>query len=165
MDVEDFVAYRVIPIEKSNWIQVGDTVPVPEKNEHFQCSDNKKDVENMFEDYRSKYYPALPSRKSCLFVLPHDKAYVDRWVTAHHPHDNWTYILLTLNLKGQLFWCDEDHFTKAGLPLPLVFRESMAKEYWDKSGNDYIDFDIPEGLFVGDATVLNLEQIEYKGIK
>ena len=165
MNVNGVMVYRVIPIEESDGIHIGDTIPIPEANEQFQCSDNKKNAENLFEDYRAREFPAFPSRKSCLFVLPQDIEFVDRWVKAHHPHDDWTYVLLTLQLKGQLLWCDEDHFTKAGLPLPPVFKESEAREYWTKAGNDYTTFEIPEGLFIGKATIKNIEQLEHKGIK
>lgn len=162
--VVKYKVYRVIPVEKATNIQIGGIIPIPQEEKNFSCSELKKQTEDAFESIRLDVKPDFPSRKSCLFVLPYEKKIVEQWVKAHHSHDDWDYSLLTLELEGELLWCDEDTFTKAGIPIFASKRESLARDYWKSAKGDYSGFCIPEGLFVGRATIVDKEHKYHKGI-
>ena len=156
--------YRVIPEDNAANIHAGDIVAIPQEDKTFSCSEAKTLTEKVFEETRIAINSEYPSRKSCLFVLPYDKTIVEQWVRAHHPHDDWDYALLTLELSGNLLWCDEDKFTSAGIPFYAQVRESLAQEYWKSAKNDFCGFEMPEGLFVGEAIIVDVEHKHHKGI-
>ena len=105
MNVIDLLAYRVIPLDKSDGINVGSVLPIPEERAVFDGNQKKNETEDFFEEIRKELFPHLPSRKSVLFVLPYDKVIADGWVALHNPHNDYDYVLLTLRLTGTLIWC------------------------------------------------------------
>ena len=156
--------YRVIPIDKAANLHLGDIVPIPKEDKNFICAESKAKVEDVFETKRINIVPDYPSRKACLFVFPFDKDIIENFLCLAHSHNSFDYALLSLDLTGTLIWCDMDKFTVAGTPLGTKIRDSLAREYWESAGADYSDFGLPEGLFVGQATIVNIEQHHYKGL-
>lgn len=155
-------AYRVVPSEKARKFAVKDVIPIPTKREDFSCSDKKKETEDVFESIRQKISPTMPSRKASLFVLPYEESIVKKWVEEHHPHDDFDYALLTLELSGTVIWSEEDLFTQAGV-LPFI-RESNAAKYWTEASNDYSKYELPEGLFVGTATIVEIKYLNHMAL-
>ena len=151
MNVIDLLAYRVIPLDKSDGINVGSVLPIPEERAVFDGNQTKNETEDFFEEIRKELFTHLPSRKSVLFVLPYDKVIADGWVALHNPHNDYDYVLLTLRLTGTLIWCEENKFSDACV-LPF-FREACAREYWEGASDEFNQFETPEGLFRGMARV------------
>ena len=151
MNVIDLLAYRVIPLDESDGINVGSVLPIPEERAVFDGNQTKNETEDFFEEIRKELFTHLPSRKSVLFVLPYDKVIVDEWVALHNPHNDYDYVLLTLRLTGTLIWCEENKFSDAGV-LPFI-REVYAHEYWEGASDGFNRFETPEGLFRGMARV------------
>ena len=151
MNVIDLLAYRVIPLDKSDGINVGSVLPIPEERAVFDGNQTKNETEDFFEEIRKELFPHLPSRKSVLFVLPYDKVIADGWVALQTPHNDYDSVLLTLRLTGTLIWCEENKFSDACV-LPF-FREACAREYWEGASDEFNQFDTPEGLFRGMARV------------
>ncbi len=159
MDVINKNVYRVVSIDKAGDISIGDILPIPEERANFDGSHNKKETEDYFEESRKDSFAHLPSRKSVLFVLPYDRTIVNDWVASHNPHNDYDYILCTLQVTGNLIWCDEDIFTKAGI-FP-TFREQLAIDYWRSASDEYDQFDMSEGLFRGIAYVEAVTEEHY----
>lgn len=159
MDVKDKLVYRIIPQSKSNDFNINDRIPIPTERDEFPCSQQKKDTEDCFEKLRADSFSNLPSRKSSLFVLPHDQTIVDKWLSDHYPHDDYDYTLCELRISGTLIWCDEDKFTIAG-SMPLL-REAYANDYWEGAKDSYESFDLPEGLFRGEAILITKENKQF----
>lgn len=155
MTVKDYIVHRVVSLEKAANLKIGDIIPIPREQDDFDCAESKRIVEHVFEEIRKASFSSLPSRKSCLFVLPKDKEIVRLWIESHNPHDDLDYALLTLQLSGDLIWCDEDKFTAGG----IMCRNSadLAQEYWRSASEKYDSFDLPEGLFIGRAEVIRIE--------
>lgn len=156
--------YRVVPGNKTVDIHIGDVIPIPREDKNFICADSKAETENIFECERVVARPDSPSRKACLFVFPLNDEIIERWLSSAHAHDDFDYVLLTLELEGTLIWCDMDKFTLAGTPLGSRVRDSLARNYWESAGTDYSGFDLPEGLFIGRAIITNMEHKHHKGI-
>lgn len=156
--------YRVVPANKVDDIHIGDVVPIPKEDENFVCAESKAKTEDVFESKRIVVRPDCPSRKACLFVFPFSEEIIENWLSSAHAHDDFDYVLLTLDLTGTLVWCDMDKFTLAGTPYGARLCETLARDYWESASSDYSGFDLPEGLFLGHATITNMEQKHHKGI-
>lgn len=159
MNVINKLAYRVISLNKVEKIAVGDILPIPAERTNCAGTQMKNETENLFEEVRKESFPLLPSRKSVLFVLPYNKAFVDGWVSLHNPHNDYDYALLTLRLTGSIIWCEENKFSDAGI-LPSC-RKVYAKKYWEGACDDFNKFEIPEGLFRGTAQVEVITEEHY----
>lgn len=158
--VQDQLVYRVITnVATAQNLHCGSPMPMPIKKNNVPRSPQKQETEDLFEEIRQKSYPHLPSRKSVLFVLPNNSDIVDRWVASQNPRNSCDYVLCTLRVTGTLIWCDEDKFTQAG-PLQSQ-RRTLAKNYWESASDSSDDFDMPEGLFLGDAIVEKIEERHY----
>lgn len=154
MYVKDKLVYRIIPQSKPDNFEINDTIPIPMGRDDFPCSPRKKETEDCFEELRASSFSNFPSRKSSLFVLPYDQTIVNKWLNDHY-HIDYDYTLCTLRLTGTLIWCDEDKFTIAG-SMPLL-REAYANDYWEGARDSYESFDLLEGLFHGEATLVDKE--------
>ncbi len=163
MEVRNYLAYRVVPVEQARQLTEGDIIPIPQKDDSLVCSPKKKTAEDLFESVRESYNPYLPSRLSVLFVLPYKEERVQYWLFSHYSHTDFDYGLLTLKLTGELCWCDESLFTASFFPKPEP-PEEKALNYWKSAGNNYAEFTIPEGLFSGIATIISVEFKVHKGI-
>lgn len=155
MDVENELVYRIISQPKSIDFESNDTIPIPMEREDFPCTPQKKATEDCFEKLRASSFTDLPSRKSSLFVLPYDLKIVDKWLSDHYPHNDYDYTLYKLRISGTLIWCDEDKFTSACIEPDT--RETDAMSYWNSAGDRYDSFELPEGLFHGEATLVAKE--------
>lgn len=158
------IVYRVIPANKAADIHIGDVIPIPKEDVTFVCAASKAKTEDIFESERIVVRPNYPSRKACLFVFPFNEEVIENWLSSAHAHDDFNYALLTLELTGTLIWCDMDKFTLAGTPFGVRLSETLAHDYWESAGADYSGFDLPEGLFIGHATITNIELKHHKGI-
>lgn len=159
MDVNNELVYRVISVDKAEAMEIGDIVPIPIERDNSDGNQRKIETENVFEDIRKDFFPHLLSRQSVLFVLPFDQTLVRRWVELHNPHNNYDYVLCTLEVTGSLFWCDEDKFTQAGY-FP-AFRQQLAIDYWRSANRPYELMETAEGLFTGTAIIRCLEVQHY----
>ena len=155
MLVKDYLVYRVISVEKATCLNVGGLLPIPNENKLFDGSIIKKETEDCFERIRASSFNHLISRKSCLFVLPYNMEYVQRWLSDEHPHDDCNYALLTIKLDGELIWCDQSKYTDAGVLARL--RVEIATDYWREAGDEYKSFELPEGLFRGRAVLIKID--------
>lgn len=155
MYVKDKLVYRIIPQSKPDNFEINDTIPIPMERDDFPCSPRKKETEDCFEELRASSFPNFPSRKSSLFVLPYDLTIVDKWLRDHYPHDDYDYTLCKLRISGTLIWCDEDRFTSACIEPNT--RDTDAMSYWNSAGDTYDSFELPEGLFRGEATLVAKE--------
>lgn len=155
MDVENELVYRIIPKSKSDDFGINGTIPIPMERDDFPCSPRKKETEDCFEELRATSFTNLPSRKSSLFVLPYDQTIVNKWLSDHYPHDDYDYTLCKLRISGTLIWCDEDKFSSACLEPDT--RGTDAMSYWNSAGDTYDSFELPEGLFRGEATLVTKE--------
>lgn len=157
MKVINQKVYKIVSANMACQYTTGAPISTP-INRPDSHSKDKRAIEDLFECIRSAQYKDYPSRKTALFVLPFDKAFVSKWLTLDHPHDNYNYALLTLELTGDLIWCDEDLFTKAGIPcIRQVDRQKYANDYWCQASDFYTSFEMPEGLFSGTAKVCKIE--------
>ena len=117
---------------------------------------HKISMEDLLEMQRIDHFSHLPSRKQAIFVFPSIE-YLESWL-AYLFKESGNYYLLELNLNGDIEWFNAD------LILPNMTEED-ANRYWTGRIFDInlIDTDIlPEGLFIGKATVENVEFREYK---
>lgn len=55
MNVIDLLAYRVIPLDKSDGINVGSVLPIPEERAVFDGNQKKNETEDFFEEIRKDY--------------------------------------------------------------------------------------------------------------
>lgn len=154
MNVENELVYRIIPRSKSDDFDINNSIPIPRERNDFSCSSSKKATEDCFEELRATSFTNLPSRKSSLFGLPYDQTIVYKWLSDHHPHDDYDYTLCTLCITGTLIWCDESKFSEGVIP---ILRETNANDYWGSADESYASFDLPEGLFRGKAILVAKE--------
>lgn len=103
--------------------------------------------EQVFEDVRKQYYPDRPSRQTCLWVTEADQ--LSYWKTMNENIDR---SILTLELDGELFLCD-DYWLKANTFSSVKYTE-RAHQYW--SGKMSVN-PHKEVLFHGKATILNID--------
>ena len=155
MYVENELVYRIIPQSKSDGFGINETIPIPTERNDFSCCSRKKETEDCFEELRATSFTNLPSRKSSLFVLPHDLTIVNKWLSDHYPHNYYDYTLCELRISGTLIWCDEEKFTSGCIESDT--READAMSYWNSAGDTYDSFELPEGLFRGEATLVAKE--------
>lgn len=157
MEVRDYKVYRVIYVDKVVDLKIGTELPIPIERADFNGNKMKNQIESVFESIRSSSFSFLQSRKSCLFVLPHDDMIVEQWVREQNPHNCREYYLVEISLSGNLIWCDQDLFSDAALTTGELLQQK-AIDYWSTAGEDYSNFGMPEGLFVGTAVVVHIEE-------
>lgn len=161
MNVEKLVVYRVeSPIVADN-LHIGDAINIPTKCDNLVESPTKAASEDFFETIRLNSFNHLPSRLSSLFVFPREDAVVELWVSLNSRFKVCKYALLSLELTGELFWFDEDLFTKAGVPCYHEQIESLATKYWGSASCSPSGFVLPEGLFRGVAIIKQIELRTY----
>ena len=150
MEVANYKAYRIVDIERGAKYKVNDVLPI----EHYNTDDyssNKKAIEQILEEIRPD---ALPSRNKALFVFPeseHD--YESVWTNFKYNHNEKEYLLLELELTGDLYWLDAGIYNECyALRKPLL--DEQAKSYWiEVQESDFTtNMDI-EGLFTGTAII------------
>ncbi|AND39635.1 DUF2441 domain-containing protein [Cytobacillus oceanisediminis] len=101
--------------------------------------------EYVFEDIRSKLFPELPSRQTCLWVVPMKKAEdIIYWKTQLDVDRQF----ILLELTGKVFSTDESHLHIR----PENFRnikelEGKAKDYWGAEPGDSVEENLFEGKF------------------
>lgn len=83
--------------------------------------------EVIFEEVRQQYFPNLPSRQTCLWIIPHDEVHLNYW-TSKLCTTNSHYQILELRCSGKIFYANETFLT------PILggfnqFRENAFK-YW-----------------------------------
>lgn len=156
MKVENELVYKVISIDKAKELKEGDVIPIPTERDNYGLQ-MKIDAEELLENIRKKSYENLPSRKSVLFVFPSEVVAND-WMDLMYPRDDYDYVLCTLRITGDIFWCDQDNYTNAGQFVNPLEKQNYAIKYWDTAGDTYDTFEIPEGLFRGKAVIERIEE-------
>lgn len=160
--VSNISVYRIESSDKSKLLYVGDVLSYPMNKDESLMTDSKKGIEDEFEKVRLKCYENQPSRKRGLFVIPLDLTYVNDWADIKFAKSFAEYCLLTLNLEGELIWHDADLFNHAFLPFYNNSIEELACRYWEGLCDSYDSTELVEGLFFGEATVLNKQIMCHK---
>jgi len=182
MDVEKYIAYRIVRETEGQRpdYKRGQVIDIHQYMDH-SFNEIKKEVEDAFEVFRLSYANSFPSRKKALYVFPYDpeplsRFYEDYWLEQKFHHDSQGYIRLTLSLTGRLFWFDAYHFEKyAETVIPelimvnrwsqddiATIQNSCLKSYWRHiRESEFTEDMLIEGLFVGDAVVVDVENKEY----
>ena len=88
--------------------------------------------ETIFEEIRRKHFPSLPSRQTCIWVLPHSEEHLNYWINRLDCNSGEPYQILELKCTGKIFYGNENYVKtiKGGLN-PL---RELAMKYW--SAND-----------------------------
>lgn len=160
MKVNNERVYRVFTPDKDKGLKVGCVIPIPTERDDYGAP-IKIDTEELVEDIRKESFEHLPSRKSVLFVFPYDENIVREWVSLISRDNDCDYILCTLRITGEIIWCDQDNFTKAGQFDNSQIKQNFATKYWSTAGDTYNSFETPEGLFQGEAFIEKIEQKHY----
>ena len=136
----------------------GRSVPVPMKNYHFkpvltlkEASDSMGNLlrivrELAFEGVRKEFYPELPSRHNCIWLIPDDRQSFDFWKNILRRE---TQRIFKVAVDGKIHRAANKWLI--GGTIPLIEINSMAHKYW--KGHDTGNFE-DEILFVGKLTVL-----------
>ena len=184
MDVENYIAYRIVRETEEQRVEYkrGQVIDI---QQYLDQSFNKIkiEVEDSFEVFRFSHANSLPSRKKALYVYPSDpeplsRFYEDYWLEQKFHHDTQCYIRLTLSLTGCLFWFDAHYFEKYAETLVpglimvnrwnkgdiTTIQNSCLNSYWRHiQESEFTEDMLIEGLFVGDAIVVDMDYKEYKG--
>lgn len=157
MEVTNYKAYRVIPIDRESEFNIGEVIPMPQYRSDADVSERRKKWEDIFEKKRKSLCNNEPSRRATLFVFPYDQKYIDDWLSATYKSSE-SYVLLTLQLDGEVFWHNIDEYNQVVImPDNEHHIEECAEKYWIDLGNDFSCIDSVEGLFRGTAKVINKE--------
>lgn len=155
MRVEIKQVYRVVSFDLD--IKVGDFV-TPSKWE--VKGELKKKIEDSLESNRPKNYP---KRDKCLYVcFSKENAY--EWARYKYSKKNTFYILLTLEVTGELYWLMSDCYNQLGEIFTQKQLNDACKDYWNSMTEDKETLVLDkgyEGLFVGEAKVVAIEYKNY----
>jgi Protein of unknown function (DUF2441) len=136
------------------------TGPVPEqmKGYHFKPVFTLKEAtdclgqsmriihELTFEAIRKEFYPALPSRYNCIWLVPDDELSVKFWKNLVHGNDKRIFKVAT---EGTIHRAANKWLTGSTIPLNEI--NSMAHKYW--KGIDAGGFE-DEILFIGKLKII-----------
>lgn len=151
MKVANYKAYRIVDAHNGAAYNVGDELAIP----HYTMNDyspKKRIIEQILEDNRPDNFP---SRNEALFVFPASQCdYESVWTNLKYSHSEREYLLLELELTGDLYWLNAEHYNS---PSFNQNQQQKAKEYWKEIAEvDFTrDMDI-EGLFVGTAKITDI---------
>lgn len=109
--------------------------------------------ELLFEEMRKDFFPSLPSRTRCLWVMPDNKETIQYWSNELNV-EGLEHKLVKLSLTGKLFKANQQHLEINHI---ISFDEMRQKafKYWSgSSGQSEAE---TEYLFEGFATVLSVE--------
>lgn len=109
--------------------------------------------ETIFEEVRKKYFANLPSRLSCLWVIPDNNNSIEYW--KKELCENNECRLLKLNLTGIIHKTNQSYL-KLNLD-PIIELREKAFKYWN--GGSGAGSDEDEYLFQGFAEVLEVKKI------
>lgn len=152
MKVSKYKAYRIVDAQVGATYNIGDELSIP----HYNMDDyspEKKTIEQILEATRPNNFP---SRNEALFVFPASQNdYESVWANYKYSHTERDYLLLELELAGDLYWLNADLYNG---PLFNQNQRQKAKEYWKEiAETDFTrDMDI-EGLFVGVAKIIKIQ--------
>jgi len=120
---------------------------------HYQ----KLTREIIYEQVRSQSFSDLPSRKTCLWVLPYDTSsdIITKWKEQLY-HDKQVR-LLTLQLTGKIHITSEIFLINDCASIEEVQNE--AADYWKATDINSYDPETIEVLFEGQATVLDISSL------
>lgn len=150
MEVTNYKAYRIVDTDRGAKYKVDKELLI-EHNNTDDYSPKKKAIEQILENNRPKTFP---SRNEALFVFPKSKYdYESVWTNFKYNHNEKEYLLLELELTGNLYWLDAGIYNECyALRKPLL--DEQAKNYWiEIQESDFTtNMDI-EGLFTGTAII------------
>lgn len=142
--------FKIIPLhwlsseEKAKY-KVGETLPKREWKKNLM---KNPELIDKYEQERIAHYPNLPSRSSenSTFVFS-KKEYAQRWSIKMFGTIK-KYILLELSYEGKITWFDASYYDK----------EEQPSSYWKTASAEPFDDPLCEGILVGNATIVNMEQ-------
>jgi hypothetical protein len=106
----------------------------------------------IFEEIRKEFFPNLPSRQRCLFVIPNDVQSLNYWRNTLGKNGN----ILKLELTGKLHRANQLHLDLTTDNLDHI--RGKAFKYWaGASGSNSAE---DEYLFEGFAKVLEIVSVE-----
>ncbi len=102
--------------------------------------------ELVFENIRKEYYPDLPSRHKCIWLIPDDNESFRFWKSILKSKSQRVFKVI---VKGKIHRASQKWLVGGTIPLNEIYL--MANKFWnsDEAG-DYED----EILFVGKMTIL-----------
>ena len=109
-------------------------------------------TETIFEEVRQQYFPELPSRQKCLWVIPHT-------VSLNEAVQYWNKFLSTeqkpklsqLNCSGKIFYADSTFVSPTTIGNFPEYRK-RAYKYWSGVVENPLAV---EGLFIGKIKVIS----------
>lgn len=166
MKVKNFRAFRVIKAESLNYEESVFSGKTTICRNDFSCN-FRQVYEADFEEVRGQQCPELPSRLECIFVFPNKDNYFE-WT----PYEGGQCYLLELELEGNLVWLDakliNEDLTAFLLKADNLNEKDMdqireiAAQYWDTASEKVLNSVQCEGLFVGEAIIISIEEINVK---
>lgn len=110
--------------------------------------------EQTFEDVRSNFFPTLPSRHFCLWVIPDKDSLQDRlkfWIPQVVGNIKGTFRILHLSCTGEVHYANPDYLDAVHCNS-IQNAQRSAFHYWK---GDNVSKDTPEieALFIGKALV------------
>lgn len=116
---------------------------------HSLAQSRKMLRELIFEDYRKKHFPELPSRQFCFWLT--DKEHLESWWTEFNENENK--IIYKVSVTGNLFYADGS-FIQMDI-FKFTDFEELANQYWSGQLNSKTDLTQKEIIFEGQIKVLS----------
>lgn len=153
MKVVNYKAYRIVDAHNVATYKVGDKLSIP----HYTMDDyspKKRTFEQILEVNRPDN---IPPRNEVLFVFPESQYdYESVWTNFKYSHSEREYLLLELELTGDLYWLNAEHYNS---PFFNQNQQQKAQEYWKEIAETDFTCDMEiEGLFVGTAKITEIKR-------
>ena len=153
MKVVNYKAYRIVDTKVGATYNIGDELLMPRYNID-DYSTEKKAIEQILEGNRPDNFT---SRNEALFVFPESQYdYESVWTNFKYSHSEREYLLLELELTGELYWLNAVHYNS---PFFNQNQQQNAQEYWKEIAETDFTGDMEiEGLFVGTAKITEIKR-------
>lgn len=110
--------------------------------------------ELIFENVRKEFYPDLPSRHKCIWLIPDESESFDFWKSIL---DSKSHRIFKVGVNGKIHRASQKWLVGGTIPLSEIY--NMAHKYWN--GDDAGGFE-DEVLFEGEITIL--EEINHQSV-
>lgn len=108
--------------------------------------------ETLFEEVRQNYFPELPSRQKCIWLIPPNNEQITFWLNALKCPDG-KYQILKLECSGKVFFANEKYLKNTLGNFNLI--RGNAFNYWSGHDADETYLGI-ECLFNGFVNVVDI---------
>jgi len=131
------VALNIVVNEMKNFIQTNQKSPILKDNYHYNPAQTLLEASEMinnqllflremiFEETRKEFFPNLPSRQKCIWVIPKEREILTYWMPKLKTPDA---IIYELNLTGKIHRSNPQPLEIHSAP-PALIRKS-AYRYW-----------------------------------